>query len=193
MEMIIDFALLAASGAAAFYCFILSRKLEGLKSTDKGLGATIATMSQTVDQARAAVMLAKESSAQSAAELSPLLHETREVIPKLAEMIDVISELAEIAIKDINEASTGTMQQIDVRLEHAHKLQIEMDERLYEINTALHPQKTKPNASPPPSSKHNNNVAYLDESDMEMSDAVSRLSEVLTSAKVKRNQKKAAR
>ena len=127
MEMIIDFMLLAASGAATFYCFILSRKLEALKSTEKGLGATIATMSHTVDQARATVAMAKESSAESISELSPLIAETKEILPQLTEMIDVISELAEIAIRDVNEASVTARADLDARLQKAKALQQRLD------------------------------------------------------------------
>jgi hypothetical protein len=130
MEMIIDFMLLAASGAATFYCFILSRKLEALKSTEKGLGATIAMMSHTVDQARSTVSLAKESSAQSIAELSPLIEETKDILPQLTEMIDVISELAEIAIRDVNEASGNAGAELEKRLAKARAVQDRLDEQI---------------------------------------------------------------
>ena len=128
MELIIDFMLLAVSGAAAFYCLMLSRKLEKLKDTEKGLGATIATMSATVDQARGAVLIAKESSAESIAELSPLIKETREILPKLEEMVDVISELSEIAINDLNEASSAATEKLDATVATARALQDELSD-----------------------------------------------------------------
>lgn len=137
MELIIDFMLLAASGAAVFYCVILSRKLEVLKNTEKGLGATIATMSQTVDQARSTVVLAKESSNQSVKELTPLIEEMRTIMPKVTEMIDVLGELGEAAQKNIATAAAGASQDIEESLTNARAVQIEISERIFELNELL--------------------------------------------------------
>ncbi len=137
MDMIIDFMLLAASGAAVFYCVILSRKLEGLKNTEKGLGATITTMSQTVDQARSTVVLAKESSSQSVKELTPLIEEMRTIMPKVTEMIDVLGELGEAAHQNITTAAAGASQDIEESLTNARAVQIEISERIFELNELL--------------------------------------------------------
>lgn len=162
MEMIIDFMLLAASGAATFYCFILSRKLEALKSTEKGLGATIATMSHTVDQARATVAMAKESSSQSVAELTPLIEETKDVMPQLTEMIDVISELAEIAIRDVNDASGKAGADLDARLAKAKALQERLDQQIdFFLVDGTDPD--GPGARTTPGDAGGDNVAYLDD------------------------------
>ncbi|MEO1137021.1 MAG: hypothetical protein AAFW68_10515 [Pseudomonadota bacterium] len=162
MEMIINFMLLAASGAATFYCFILSRKLEALKSTEKGLGATIATMSHTVDQARTTVAMAKESSSQSVAELTPLIEETKDVMPQLTEMIDVISELAEIAIRDVNEASGKASADLEARLAKAQALQERLDQQIdFFLIDGTDPD--GPGARTIPANREGDNVAYLDE------------------------------
>ena len=164
MEMIIDFMLLAASGAATFYCFILSRKLEALKSTEKGLGATIATMSHTVDQARATVSLAKESSAQSIAELSPLIEETKDILPQLTEMIDVISELAEIAIRDVNEATSRAGADLDDRLGKARALQERLDQQI-DFFLVDGPDPDGPGSRTVPNGRADSVVSYLDDED----------------------------
>ncbi len=194
MEMIIDFMLLAASGAATFYCFILSRKLEALKSTEKGLGATIATMSHTVDQARATVSLAKESSAQSIAELSPLIEETRDILPQLTEMIDVISELAEIAIRDVNEATGRAGAELDERLGRAMALQERLDQQidLFLVDDA--------DPDGPGTRAHNasdDEISYLDdETDVPLravkAQASSKVAAALMQARNVRHMKKAA-
>ncbi|MAW80996.1 MAG: hypothetical protein CMI63_12230 [Parvularcula sp.] len=163
MEMIIDFMLLAASGAATFYCFILSRKLEALKSTEKGLGATIATMSHTVDQARATVTLAKESSAESINELTPLIEETKDILPQLTEMIDVISELAEIAIRDVNEASGKAGAELDERLSKAKALQERLDEQI-DFFLVDNPDPDGPGSRMTPKDDiDDENISYLDD------------------------------
>ena len=161
MEMIIDFMLLAASGAATFYCFILSRKLEALKNTEKGLGATIATMSHTVDQARATVAMAKESSAESIAELSPLIEETKEVLPQLSEMVDVLSELAEIAIRDVNEATGKAGAELDERLAKAKALQERLEEQI-DFFLVDGPDPDGPGTRAPFAKEDDDDVAYLD-------------------------------
>lgn len=137
MELIIDFMLLAASGAAVFYCVVLSRKLEGLKNTEKGLGATIASMSQTVDQAQATVVLAKQSSNQSVQELTPLIEEMRMIMPKVTEMIDALSKLGELAHQNITTAAAGASQDIEASLVDARAIQFEISERIFELNELL--------------------------------------------------------
>lgn len=197
MEMIIDFMLLAASGAATFYCFILSRKLEALKSTEKGLGATIATMSHTVDQARATVAMAKESSSQSVEELTPLIEETKEVLPQLTEMIDVISELAEIAIRDVNEASGKASAELEARLAKAHALQERLDQQI-DFFLADGPDPDGPGTRAAPNSAGESNVAYLDDEEdvapqtAQAKAANSKISAVLMQARNARKMKRLA-
>ena len=137
MELIIDFMLLAASGAAVFYCVILNRKLEALRNTEKGLGSTIASMSQTVDNAHSTVVLAKESSKQSIAELTPLIEEMRLIMPKVTEMIDALGSLGEIARENITSAATAASQDIEERLNNARAVQGEISERICELNILL--------------------------------------------------------
>ena len=50
MRLVFDLVLLMASGAATVYCFVLSRRLSRLNDTKSGLGASIASMSQALDQ-----------------------------------------------------------------------------------------------------------------------------------------------
>lgn len=198
MEMIIDFMLLAASGAATFYCFILSRKLEALKSTEKGLGATIATMSHTVDQARATVTMAKESSAESIRELSPLIAETREILPQLTEMIDVISELAEIAIRDVNEASGTARQELDARLAKAKALQEQLDQQI-DFFLVDGPEGDGPGTRKKTTREPAENVSYLDVDDepapaamKARANASSKVTAALMSARNQRKMKRLA-
>jgi ABC-type transporter Mla subunit MlaD len=112
MEIIFDFMLLAASGSAAVYCFVLNRKLQRLKDTEKGLGATIASMAAAVEQAQAAVADAKQSSAESVNELTPLVAETREFLPKLTALADSIGGIADTTIANINEAALAATKEI---------------------------------------------------------------------------------
>jgi Domain of unknown function (DUF6468) len=123
MEMIFDFMLLAASGSAAVYCFVLNRKLQRLKDTEKGLGATIASMAAAVEQAHAAVADAKQSSAESVNELTPLVAETREFLPKLAALAESIGGIADTTIANINEAALAATKEIAACLDSVGPVQ----------------------------------------------------------------------
>ncbi|MCK5748116.1 MAG: hypothetical protein KAH44_18000 [Oricola sp.] len=194
MEMIIDFMLLAASGAATFYCFILSRKLEALKNTEKGLGATIAAMSHTVDQARTTVTMAKESSAQSINDLTPLIAETREILPQLTEMIDVISELADIAIRDINDSSSTAREELDKRLSKAKDIQARLDEQI-DFFMVDGPDGDGPGNGRSRAAPDSETVSYLDvDEDPAPAKAKAKASSKVTAALMAaRNQRKAKR
>ncbi|VAV93411.1 hypothetical protein MNBD_ALPHA05-654, partial [hydrothermal vent metagenome] len=123
MEIIFDFMLLAASGSAAVYCFVLNRKLQRLKDTEKGLGATIASMAAAVEQAQAAVADAKQSSAESVNELTPLVAETREFLPKLTALAESIGGIADTTIANINEAALAATKEIAACLDSAGPVQ----------------------------------------------------------------------
>jgi chromosome segregation ATPase len=104
MNMIVDFILLAASGAAAVYCFVLSKRLKKLNDMKNGLGASIASMSQTLDQTQQVLALAKRSSVESIERLSALLEEAERLTPELSQLMDALGELSEIAADDIAKA-----------------------------------------------------------------------------------------
>lgn len=48
MDLIADLLLIAAALGAAFYCFVLSRRLSALNSAEGGIGAAIGTLSEQV-------------------------------------------------------------------------------------------------------------------------------------------------
>lgn len=187
MEMIIDFVLLTASGAAVFYCVMLSSKLEKLRDTKNGLGATIATMSGMVEQARFAVQAAKSSSAQSIETLSPLISETNEIIPKLNELIDVVSELSEIAVNDVNEAAAAAAASLDAQTETARMLIAEL-KKYSEKREAF--SRMDPDG-PHSAAESNTNIAYLEAPDSPGS-AAARIQNSLVKARQTRNARNTA-
>lgn len=69
MELIADGLLLAGTTAAAFYCFILARRVRGLTNLDAGLGGAITALSRQVDDMKASVDVAKQVTGASAKEL----------------------------------------------------------------------------------------------------------------------------
>jgi len=69
MELIADGLLLAGTTAAAFYCFVLARRIRGLTDLDAGLGGAITALSRQVDDMTSSVNVAKQATGASAKEL----------------------------------------------------------------------------------------------------------------------------
>ena len=126
MEQIIDFILVAASGAAIFYCVTLSRRLEKLKCAEMDLGSAIASLSGIVDKANRAVADAAANSDRSARELAPLLEQTRKAIPELGELIDIVSELTEITKAELDEAGDEFDRRLSNKMRSADRIITEL-------------------------------------------------------------------
>jgi ABC-type transporter Mla subunit MlaD len=116
MDMIVDFILLAASGAATIYCFVLSRRLAKLNDMKNGIGASIASMSSALDQTQQVLAFAKSSSLEGVKRLTEVLEEAERVKPEITQLLEVLSELADIASDDIDAARANALRQIDARM-----------------------------------------------------------------------------
>ncbi|MFZ5616646.1 MAG: hypothetical protein ACOZAA_04910 [Pseudomonadota bacterium] len=115
MQLIVDFILLAASGAATIYCFVLSRRLAKLNDMKNGIGASIASMSQALDQTQQVLALAKGSSLEGVQRLTALLEDAERVGPEIRQLIDALGELAADATDDIDNARAIAVEDIDRR------------------------------------------------------------------------------
>lgn len=107
MELITNFMLLAATGAACFYCWTLSRRLKGLTSANNGFGAGVAALSKSAEEMKGAMEQTKASAEQSATRLESLLRQAdmkgahlRALIQQLREMNDsVVAETERVTCK----------------------------------------------------------------------------------------------
>lgn len=113
MEMIVNLILLVTSGAATIYCYVLSRRLQRLNDTKNGIGASIASMSQVLDQTQKTLAIARDSSLESIHRLTSLLEEGQRLAPELTHLMDVLDELAAITADDIHNARDHALQQIE--------------------------------------------------------------------------------
>ena len=84
LDMISDFLLLAASGVACFYCWMLSRRLKALSSAEKGIGAGISQLSQSAEEVKAAVAASRAGSDAAAARLEALLERAEQKCAELS-------------------------------------------------------------------------------------------------------------
>ncbi|MCA8887617.1 MAG: hypothetical protein KDA46_02230 [Parvularculaceae bacterium] len=112
MELIVNLVLLATSGAAAVYCYILSIRLKKLNDTRAGLGASIAAMSTALDQTKHTLTVAREASLESIERLTALLEEGQRLAPELTQLMDALDELASIAADDIERARVGAIEDV---------------------------------------------------------------------------------
>lgn len=87
MALIIDFLLLAASGGACFYCWVLSSRLKALTSNKDGLQTGVAALSNSAEDMQRAIKKMQEHASESSTGLEQLLGESREKISQLQALL----------------------------------------------------------------------------------------------------------
>ena len=112
MQAIVDFILLAASAAAAIYCFVLSARLKKLNDLRSGLGAGIPSMSVTLKQTRDMLEATKKISLESEAKLKTLLEDASRLAPELADLLEAIIEAGDQAADDIARARAAALVEV---------------------------------------------------------------------------------
>lgn len=100
MELIANGLLLAGTAAAAFYCYVLARRVKALTDLDTGLGGAITALSRQVEEMRASVDLAKKVSGSSAKELVAMTARAEIAAGRLELLLATLHENADTAVKD---------------------------------------------------------------------------------------------
>ncbi len=72
MELLADGLLIAGALCAALYCWVLSRRVNALKSLESGLGSAIAALSRQVEETRRSLSAAKQETTRAAQDLSEI-------------------------------------------------------------------------------------------------------------------------
>lgn len=90
MRMILDFLLLAASGVACLYCWVLSRRLKALANAEKGLGAGISQLTSSAEEMKSAIAATKAGADAAANKLETLLVRAEQKAAELAAMFTQI-------------------------------------------------------------------------------------------------------
>jgi hypothetical protein len=73
MDVLMDGLLMAATLFAGGYCWVLARRVNALKSLDKGLGGAIVTLTRQVELARATLEEARAAAGDTREELGQLI------------------------------------------------------------------------------------------------------------------------
>ena len=97
MFEISNILLLSASLGAAFYCFVLGRRLKKFGDLEKGVGGAVAVLSAQVDELKGALATAQKSADASATTLTELSDRAEALSNRL--------ELHLAALQDIPDAS----------------------------------------------------------------------------------------
>lgn len=95
MELIADILLIAGALGAAFYCFVLSRRLSRFTDLDKGVGGAIAILSAQVDDMTKALAKAQASAAGSNDSLNTLTHRAEDVAGRLELLVASMHDIPE--------------------------------------------------------------------------------------------------
>lgn len=119
MDLIIDFLLLAASGAACLYCFILNKRLRALTNTKNGIATGIASLSQSVEEMQTAIATSKNSTGDQADRLEALLRGTEEKIPEVLALLDQINTISTQAVSQTETATISLVETLRPHIKEA--------------------------------------------------------------------------
>lgn len=93
MEMIADILLIAGAAGAAFYCIVLSRRLNRFNNLEQGMGGAIAVLSAQVDDMTKALNQAQGSAHGSAESLERLTDRAEDVAKRLELLVASMHDL----------------------------------------------------------------------------------------------------
>lgn len=157
MEMVLDFLLLAASGVACLYCWILSKRLKGLTSAEKGLGAGIQQLSVSAEEVKAAVANAKAGADAAAARLEALLQRADQ---KTAELNGLFGEIDTASDQIAQRTEGATRRYVDTLSPFLAEANEIADRLFAAIERAPRAPSTAPGPAAPAEDRE---PAYLDE------------------------------
>lgn len=93
MTLIADILLAAGALGAAFYCFVLGRRLRKFNDLEKGMGGAVAVLSAQVDDLEKTLASARKSADRSSAELQGLTARAEDVRRQLELQIAALHDM----------------------------------------------------------------------------------------------------
>lgn len=93
MGLIADFLLVAGVLGAAFYCFVLARRLRRFNNLETGMGGAVAVLSSQVDEMTRALAGAQDSAQGSAESLARLTERAEEAARRLELMVAALHDM----------------------------------------------------------------------------------------------------
>lgn len=96
MSLIADILLAAGALGAAFYCFILGRRLRKFNDLEKGMGGAVAVLSAQVDDLEKTLGAAQQQASVSAADLEALTSRAEDVRRQLELQIAALHDVVPV-------------------------------------------------------------------------------------------------
>ena len=93
MDLVADILLVAGALGAAFYCFVLSRRLKNFTDLEKGVGGAVAVLSAQVDDLRNTLNGARKEADGNAEALSDLTARAQTTAQKLELLMASLHDL----------------------------------------------------------------------------------------------------
>lgn len=121
MSFIADGLLIAGALTAAFYCWILSVRVKGLKDLDTGLGAAIASLSSQVNEMQTALKKTQAATGASISEMESLADRAETAANQLRLMLATVESK-----RDRKQSAPNSIRE---ELEEEERAQAKVDEK----------------------------------------------------------------
>ncbi len=126
MALIVDFLLLAASGAACFYCWVLSTRIKSVTNTKDGIHSGIVALTQSAEEIQSAIASTKDAATENSAALEQLLAEADKKIPELRELMSQITEISQTAVQETETATTNLVETLSPHIKEAQEVSYQL-------------------------------------------------------------------
>ena len=97
MEMIADILLVAGAIGAAFYCFVLARRLSRFNDLESGVGGAVAVLSAQVDDLTRTLEAARQTAGSSTQSLNDLTDRAESAAKRLELLVASLHDLPDTA------------------------------------------------------------------------------------------------
>ncbi len=126
MALIVDFLLLAASGAACFYCWVLSTRIKSVTNTKDGIHSGIVALTQSAEEIQSAIASTKDAATENSAALEQLLAEAEKKIPELRELMAQITDISQTAVRETETATTNLIETLSPHIKEAQEVSYQL-------------------------------------------------------------------
>lgn len=139
LDLILDLLVIMISAVAVLYCATLNSRIRKLNSLESGLGATIVTLTKTIEDTHQAAKEAQQSTLSTVSRLKELIHEAEEATPKVDALIVELNRTRSKAEKEC----TDKLKDIESTIRPTIDEAVKTSQNLLEIITMLEAYQNK--------------------------------------------------
>jgi len=103
MDTIADILLASGALAAAFYCYVLGRRLKRFNDLERGMGGAVAVLSAQVDDLEKSIAAARHAADGSRRELEDITHRAEDVRRQLELQIASLHDIVPVPEKSFQQ------------------------------------------------------------------------------------------